>query len=65
MLFKKNETAENNDDPLGNLPSGINAYLGAVSTRSVRGQRKNRLKFKKGARSGDADDFDDEARQPE
>lgn len=63
VVIQKNETAENNDDPLGNLPSGINAYLDAVKQGPVRGQR-NRLKFKKGTRSGDADDFDDEDEQP-
>lgn len=59
LVIQKNDKQEENDDPLGSLPSGINAYLDAVKQGPVRGQR-NRLKFKKGTRSGDNDDFDDD-----
>ncbi|KAL6935295.1 hypothetical protein ACO0R3_000337 [Hanseniaspora guilliermondii] len=59
VVIQKNDKQEENDDPLGSLPSGINAYLDAVKQGPVRGQR-NRLKFKKGTRSGDNDDFDDD-----
>lgn len=47
------------EDPLGGLPSGINAYLDAVKQGPIRGQR-NKLKFKKGTRSGNNNDDDDD-----
>ena len=51
------------ETPLESFESGINAYLEAVKTGPIRGQ-KNRLKFKKGQRH--SDDFsDDEGTQPE
>ncbi|KAL6927517.1 hypothetical protein ACO0SA_003816 [Hanseniaspora valbyensis] len=58
---EENSSKKVEDDPLSSLPSGINAYLDAVKQGPVRGQR-NKLKFKKGTRSGNnnEDDGDDD-----
>lgn len=47
----------NADDPLSAVTSGINAYLEAVKSGPVRGQR-NKLKFKKNGK--DSDEFGDD-----
>ncbi|AJW10566.1 Rrp12p [Saccharomyces cerevisiae YJM1083] len=47
----------NVDDPLSAVTSGINAYLEAVKSGPVRGQR-NKLKFRKNGK--DSDDFGDD-----
>ena len=59
-----NDKSKGKDEaPLESFESGINAYLEAVKTGPIRGQ-KNRLKFKKGQRH--SDNFsDDEGAQPE
>ncbi|KAH3902963.1 related to Ribosomal RNA-processing protein 12 [Saccharomycodes ludwigii] len=51
----------NDDDPLKEINSGINAYLEAVKNGPIRGQ-KNKLKFKK--RSTDNDEFSDDEKMP-
>ncbi|KAL3233648.1 Ribosomal RNA-processing protein 12 [Nakaseomyces bracarensis] len=51
------QASTNDDDPLQSVTSGINAYLEAVKSGPVRGQR-NKLKFKK--KGGDDMDDDDE-----
>ncbi|SMN19107.1 similar to Saccharomyces cerevisiae YPL012W RRP12 Protein required for export of the ribosomal subunits [Maudiozyma saulgeensis] len=58
---KKNGAANDDDDPIKNMTSGINAYLEAVKSGPVRGQ-KNKLKFKKGKR--DEDNFSDDESTP-
>lgn len=63
-LVVKNKNATDNaddEDPIKSMTSGINAYLEAVKTGPVRGQR-NKLKFKKGNR--DDDGFSDEEKMP-
>lgn len=52
----------NNEDPLEAITSGVNAYLDAVKQGPVKGQ-KNRLKFKKGSRAGNDDDFSDDEQE--
>lgn len=54
-----NETSES--DPLANVTNGINAYLDAVKTGPVRGQR-NKFKFKKGSK--EEGDFSDDEKLP-
>lgn len=63
LIMKGQKGGNNdNDDPLKSVTSGINAYLDAVKSGPVRGQR-NKLKFKKNNRGGDDDGFsDDEGR---
>lgn len=54
------------DDPLQSVTNGIDAYMDAVKQGPIRGQR-NRLKFKKGTRSGDNvsdDEADDDLKLP-
>ncbi|GAV54853.1 hypothetical protein ZYGR_0AS01760 [Zygosaccharomyces rouxii] len=54
------------EDPLQSVTSGIDAYMDAVKQGPIRGQR-NRLKFKKGARSGanvSDDEVDDDLKLP-
>ncbi|CAB4254389.1 similar to Saccharomyces cerevisiae YPL012W RRP12 Protein required for export of the ribosomal subunits [Maudiozyma barnettii] len=53
--------AADDDDPIKNMTSGINAYLEAVKTGPVRGQ-KNKLKFKKGKKEDD--NFSDDESAP-
>ena len=57
------QDAGEDDDPLKEISSGINAYLEAVKQGPVRGQR-NRLKFKKGARKEQDDGFSDDEKLP-
>ncbi|XBW38377.1 hypothetical protein QEN19_003964 [Hanseniaspora menglaensis] len=60
VVINDEKTSKNaEEDPLVGLPSGINAYLDAVKQGPIRGQR-NKLKFKKGTRSGNNNDDDDE-----
>lgn len=51
------EGASNDEDPLANKGSGIDAYLDAVKQAPVRGQR-NKLKFKK--QKNDEEDWSDD-----
>ncbi|CAG62126.1 uncharacterized protein GVI51_L08723 [Nakaseomyces glabratus] len=64
LVVKQNAKAQNDDDedPLKSVTSGINAYLDAVKSGPVRGQR-NKFKFKKN-KNGDMDDDDDEPMIP-
>ncbi|EJS41300.1 rrp12p [Saccharomyces arboricola H-6] len=58
------KSSTNVDDPLSAVTSGINAYLEAVKSGPVRGQR-NKLKFKKnGKDSGDFGDEDERDGKP-
>lgn len=56
---KEKSINDDDEDPLRSITSGINAYLDAVKQGPVRGQR-NKLKFKKNARSGEGEDFSDD-----
>lgn len=47
------------EDPLKSITSGINAYVDAIKSGPVKGQ-KNKFKFKRGARAGNDDDGDDD-----
>lgn len=66
--FEKNgklhfsEDAQQDEDPLKTITDGINAYVEAVKSGPVKGQ-KNKFKFKRGAkaREDDNDDGDDGA----
>ncbi|BAO40352.1 ribosomal RNA-processing protein 12 [Kluyveromyces marxianus DMKU3-1042] len=59
LVVKDDKRKNNAEDPLEEITSGVNAYLDAVKQGPVKGQ-KNRLKFKKGARAGNYDDFGDD-----
>lgn len=60
LVVKNNKQKRGNEeDPLESITSGVNAYLDAVKQGPVKGQ-KNRLKFKKGSRAGNGDEFSDE-----
>ena len=58
---KGSAAAGNDDDPIASMTSGINAYLEAVKSGPVRGQ-KNKLKFKKGNK--DEDNLSDDESMP-
>ena len=58
---KGSATSGNDEDPIANMTSGINAYLEAVKSGPVRGQ-KNKLKFKKGNK--EEDNFSDDESMP-
>lgn len=45
-------------DPIAKLTSGIDAYVDAIKSGPVRGQR-GKLKFKRGGKREDGDDFED------
>ncbi|KAG7192474.1 uncharacterized protein KQ657_001875 [Scheffersomyces spartinae] len=51
--------SENNEDPLAEKGSGIDAYLDAVKQQPVRGQR-NKLKFKRGKKAEDEEAWSDD-----
>lgn len=59
LVVKADKRKNNAEDPLEEITSGVNAYLDAVKQGPVKGQ-KNRLKFKRGARAGNYDDFGDD-----
>lgn len=63
LVMKQNGKQGNNDedDPLKAVTSGINAYLDAVKSGPVRGQR-NKLKFKKNSGGDDMDDDEEPER---
>ena len=65
LILKNAEKKQDadDDDPLKEISSGINAYLEAVKQGPVRGQR-NRLKFKKGAKKEEDNDFSDDEKLP-
>lgn len=51
--------AADDEDPLKAITSGINAYVDAVRSGPVKGQ-KNKFKFKRGAKKFDDEAFDDD-----
>lgn len=56
--------ADDNEDPLVNKVSGIDAYVDAIKQAPIRGQ-KNKLKFKKSSNDDQEDWSDDDSKQPE
>ncbi|KAK6201714.1 NUC173 domain-containing protein [Scheffersomyces amazonensis] len=61
LVFNDND---NDEDPLANKGSGLDAYLEAVKQAPIRGQR-NKLKYKRGNRNAEDDWSDDEQDTPE
>lgn len=59
IMKGRKQTNVDDEDPLKSVTNGINAYLDAVKNGPVRGQ-KNKLKFKKGTRSGENVSDEDE-----
>ena len=59
-LVIKDPEAQNDqeEDPIAKLTSGIDAYVDAIKSGPVRGQR-NKLKYKRSNRAGDDNDDDD------
>lgn len=58
LVVKGKKSANDDDDIIKSVTSGINAYLEAVEHGPIRGQR-NKLKFKKGSKAqNDSDDED-------
>ncbi|CCH43890.1 Ribosomal RNA-processing protein [Wickerhamomyces ciferrii] len=57
-LHFSDKNSANDEDPLKSITSGINAYVEAVKSGPVKGQ-KNKFKFKRGAKANDDDGEDD------
>ncbi|KAH3672848.1 hypothetical protein WICMUC_004070 [Wickerhamomyces mucosus] len=54
---------KDDEDPLKSITSGINAYVDAVRSGPVKGQ-KNKFKFKRGAKANNDDGFDEDNDEP-